>query len=32
MFGFDTNFVGNASNPTLAAMNIENVASGRVLL
>jgi len=28
MFGFDENFVANATDPAQAAMNIENVASG----
>jgi len=32
MFGFDKFFVTNATSATLAAMNIENVASGRIVL
>ena len=32
MFGFDTYFLTNASNPTLANQYIENVASGRIVL
>lgn len=32
MFGFDTFFLTNASNPTLANQYIENVASGRIVL
>lgn len=32
MFGFDKYFVGNASSATLSAKNIENIASGRIVL